>query len=88
MTIRKWVLGHVENIIRAYHPRMDVKPEQVLRRYKERYQTDLSKAVMETPTDTLTEIASQFGNITTEIINEGHRKKYGKPHPGLKRVQV
>ncbi len=88
MTIEKWALGYVKNIIKAYHPRMDVKPERVLKCYKERYRTDLSKVVMETHTDTLTEIASQFGNITAEMINEGHRKKYGKSHPGLKHVHV
>lgn len=88
MTIEKWALGYVKNIIRAHHPRIEVLPEQVLKRYNQRHRTDLRKKVMETPTDTLIDIGCEFGNITAEMINEGHRKKYGKSHPGLKHVHV
>lgn len=81
MTIKEWVLAYVQNIVKAHHPRIDVNPEHVLSCYTERHRGDLSRMVVETPSDTLIEIASQFGNITVEMIHDGHRKKYGRSHP-------
>jgi hypothetical protein len=81
MTIKNWALGYVQSIIKAHHPVIPVDTTQVVERYKRAYATDLERLVLETPTDTLIEVARQFGDITNQMIHEGHRERYGTSHP-------
>lgn len=81
MIIAEWILSHVQNIVKAYYPKIEVDTTHVFERHQKRHAIDLNRPVKDLRTEDLTVIASQFNTITNEMIHEGHRERYGIPHP-------